>query len=541
MAVSTGVGLGAELAGCDDPPNEVLDQRLGHAGVDVVVAHLVTDAVGAPAERELGEVPGAEHDRVVVVCQPEQVVGAQPGLHVLERDVVHRFAAGEGMAEIAQHLPGGRPDVQLLLRHAERGHEGDGVGLGGLARGEAGQGVAEDAVARAAEQVHRLGGDDQGVGGVEPARDADHDRAGRRWRAGAGPGRRPGCCSPRSNRPRAAPDRRERTGTARPGGAGRDRPRAGARVKAMRRNGPAWRRALSSKRAHLQPLLPQHAEVDIGGGHDGRLREAFGFRQQRAVLVDAGLAVPRQVGGGLASAGGGVEVGGEAAGGLGAAEQVAGLGAADGDRAARQVGEHGGTGQGGLRAGWDGDPDVLAHLGVDGEAGQVRGGFEQQVGAEGHGLAGEGEGLARDAVTGGEMAALVELAVVGQVDFRHGAQDAAAVEGEGGVEQAAAVDERGADEKQREQGFALLRPARPAPVRRRRAARPAATNPRSRSPRCRARGRRRRPRPGRRSHGPGRGWRRRWRPGRRRRCWARRRPRGRSRGGRVNGSPTGAS
>jgi fructose/tagatose bisphosphate aldolase len=42
------------------------------------VAHLVADAVGAPAERELGQVAGAEHDAAALVGEAEQVVGAQP-------------------------------------------------------------------------------------------------------------------------------------------------------------------------------------------------------------------------------------------------------------------------------------------------------------------------------------------------------------------------------------------------------------------------------------------------------------------------------
>ena len=94
-----------ELPVADHPADEVLDERLRHAGVDVVVRHLVADAVGAPAQRELGEVAGAEHDAAAVVGQPEQVVGAQAGLHVLEGDVVDRLAVGEGVADVVEHLP----------------------------------------------------------------------------------------------------------------------------------------------------------------------------------------------------------------------------------------------------------------------------------------------------------------------------------------------------------------------------------------------------------------------------------------------------
>ena len=81
----------------------MLDQRLRHAGIDVVVRHLVADAVGAPAQRQLRQIAGADHDAVVVVGQAEQIVGAQPGLHVLERQVVDRLALRERVADVAQH------------------------------------------------------------------------------------------------------------------------------------------------------------------------------------------------------------------------------------------------------------------------------------------------------------------------------------------------------------------------------------------------------------------------------------------------------
>jgi predicted thioesterase len=123
IASSVAATASSELARGDDPADEVLDQRLRHAGVDVVVRHLVADAVGAPAERQLRQVAGAEHDAVVEVGRAEEVVGAEPGLHVLEGDVVDRLAAREGVAEVGQHLPGGRADVQLLRRHAERAHQ----------------------------------------------------------------------------------------------------------------------------------------------------------------------------------------------------------------------------------------------------------------------------------------------------------------------------------------------------------------------------------------------------------------------------------
>jgi hypothetical protein len=57
---------------------------------------VVADAVGGPAERQLAQVAGAEHQRVVVVGEAEEVRGALARLHVLEGDVVDRLALGEG-------------------------------------------------------------------------------------------------------------------------------------------------------------------------------------------------------------------------------------------------------------------------------------------------------------------------------------------------------------------------------------------------------------------------------------------------------------
>ena len=106
-----------------DPAHQVLDQRLRHAGVDVVVRHVVADAVGAPAERQLAQVAGADDQAAVQVGEPEQVAGALAGLDVLERDVVDRLAARIRMADVGQHLLAARPDVDLVRAAAHRRHQ----------------------------------------------------------------------------------------------------------------------------------------------------------------------------------------------------------------------------------------------------------------------------------------------------------------------------------------------------------------------------------------------------------------------------------
>ena len=129
-------------------------------------------------------------------------------------------------------------------------------------------------------------------------------------------------------------------------------------------------------------LLAQPVEVDVDDGAARAVGEALGLAEQRAHLVDHRHAVPRQVGRRLTRARGGIEVGGVAAGARRAGEQVAVLGAADGDRGGREVEQHGRAGERGLVARRHRHPHVLADLDVHGEVGQVLGG-EDQVGAEG--------------------------------------------------------------------------------------------------------------------------------------------------------------
>ena len=82
-------GLAAEAFGLRQPSDDVLNQRLGHARVDAVMRHVIADAVGAPSERQLAQVAGADHQPAVEIGQAEQMAGALARLHVLEGDVVN--------------------------------------------------------------------------------------------------------------------------------------------------------------------------------------------------------------------------------------------------------------------------------------------------------------------------------------------------------------------------------------------------------------------------------------------------------------------
>ena len=182
-----------------------------------------------------------------------------------------------------------------------------------------------------------------------------------------------------------------------------------------------------------------------------RLGESAGFGQRDAVLEDRGLPVPGEVGGRLAGARGGVEIGREAARRLRLAEQLARVGLADRDVAGRQVGQHGGARQRPLPARRGRHPQILADLGVNDEIRRRSSAANRRSGPNGTSAAAEQDLLVLGAVAGGEMATLVELAVVRQVDLRHDAEQPAAVDRHRAIVEAAVVPERRANEDQRQQ------------------------------------------------------------------------------------------
>ena len=141
------------------------------------MGHLIADAVGAPAKPKLGEIAGAEHDAPMMVGEAEEVVGAEACLHVLEGNVVDRFASRKGMFEVGEHLLRRRTDVELVGADPHRLHEGDGVPLRLLAGGKSRHGVGEDVLPVDAEAVERPCSHDQRLGGIEPAGNPDHELA----------------------------------------------------------------------------------------------------------------------------------------------------------------------------------------------------------------------------------------------------------------------------------------------------------------------------------------------------------------------------
>ena len=206
--------------------------------------------------------------------------------------------------------------------------------------------------------------------------------------------------------------------------------------------------AVVVERALAGAVLADPVEIDIRDRPAWAIRKALGLGEQPAEFVDHGLAVPRQVVGRLALARGGVDVGRQAAERLRAAEDRALVGSADRDRAAREVQQHGCARQSGFGRGRDRNPHVLAHLGMQHEAGHVFGG-EEQVRAEGclHAADRDPARLAAvrttaEFVTRGIPPTLVELAIGGQVRLGHDSEQFAVVDHHGAVVHTVAVPER---------------------------------------------------------------------------------------------------
>ena len=330
------------------------------------------------------------------------------------------------MPEIAQHLLRRRLDIQLRRRHAQGPHQSPGVRLRVIGGGKPRHGKGQDIRPRQVQPVEGLSADDQRLGRIQPAGNPDHHPF-----------------DPRRPQPlREAGDldvvglvtillqtrdvgRHEGEALDRAAeadiGVGRVQPEADPPP------GPGMAAAVGVEGAHLQPLLPQQVQVDIGDRRLVRRREAFGLGQGGAVFEHAGLAVPGEVGGGLPCPGCRVQVCRQAARGLRATQQPPRFGLGDGDVAGGQVGQHGGAGDRRLTAGRVRDPDVLANLRVDNQVRQVLRG-EQQVGAEGHLATPNCDRAALMPVAGDEMARFVELPVVRQVDFRHHAEQPAAMD-----------------------------------------------------------------------------------------------------------------
>jgi len=141
----------------------MLNEGFGDADIDVVMRHVVSDAVGAPAQRQFAQVACSHHQRSSHVGQAEKMSRALSGLNVFKRDIVNFFPAGEGVFYVFEHLQAGRPDVDFVRFHAQRLHQPVRVFISLGRCGKTGHGVSLDVFARQLQNIHGFRRDHQCV------------------------------------------------------------------------------------------------------------------------------------------------------------------------------------------------------------------------------------------------------------------------------------------------------------------------------------------------------------------------------------------
>lgn len=149
---------------------QLADKGLGDVSVDAVHGHMVA-VVGSPAQSQLGEVARADDHTALVVGDVHEDLGALSCLGVLVGHVAH----GGIVADILKVLIDRIENIDLAEIHAQLGAEGGGVGLGAGGGTEAGHGDRHDIGAGSLQQIHGASHDQQSQGGIQTARNAQHD------------------------------------------------------------------------------------------------------------------------------------------------------------------------------------------------------------------------------------------------------------------------------------------------------------------------------------------------------------------------------
>jgi hypothetical protein len=193
-------------------------------------------------------------------------------------------------------------------------------------------------------------------------------------------------------------------------------------------------RRSAEERAVTAAFGLEFIDVDLRDEERELEAETFGFSEDDTILGDEAMAAVDDVGARFAGARRGVDVGGEAAGRLGAHEVSAVGGLGQEFVAGRKVAEKGSAREGlGAARGFDG-PEVFAELDADHAVREV-GGLEKEVSAEGDGLAEEVDFFDGSDAGGGEPALFIELTRVRQVGFGDDAEDLAARDEGSGVKE----------------------------------------------------------------------------------------------------------
>ena len=132
---------------------------------------------------------------------------------------------------------------------------------------------------------------------------------------------------------------------------------------------------------------------------------------------------------------------------MGGAKHLAMVRFADDRIAGGKIEQHGRPRQRGARRRRDGNPKIFANLGVNREVRDILR-DEQNIRAKGRRAARDKDLLIRDKGARGEMAALIEFAVIGQVGFRRHGEDLAAQNEDRAIIEPLAMTQRRADDDQ---------------------------------------------------------------------------------------------
>ena len=206
----------------------------------------------------------------------------------------------------------------------------------------------------------------------------------------------------------------------------------------------APRRIAEGRLAHA--VLGQAVEVDVAGDEMRRGLEAFGLRDARPVLVDQAMPIPCEIGGRFALPCCAVEIRGQASCRLARRKAAAIIVLAHRDVRRGQIRHDGRAREGGVGRRRDRDPEVFADFGIEREQRMVLS-LEQQSVAEGHPLAEQIDIGGACGVGRGELAQLIELAVVRQVGLGCNPEDAPLVDDDRTVEEHVVDLERYADDR----------------------------------------------------------------------------------------------
>ena len=447
------------------PSDQELHQRLGDADVGVVHAHVV-GVVGAPAQRQLGQVAGADDEAGV-----HQQAGPHPRLHVLEDQVVPLLRRARARSCAVERLdvepverrcrtargpaPASRPGTaggcRSRGRDAEVPHQGPGVAPASRLVVPK-PGMVRPRIRRAARRAGRTSCTATSSASVESSPPETP------MATGGVP-----MCSSRLARPgdldvedlvaalaqlalarrheRVRIDRRGASGAS--AGVGEPHRRPAERAAAVRRQ---------DRRRRSWSVRSRSA----GGGRGRRRRRAACSSPPEPLATRRAACRSRRSGSGRRRRGrwsipgpaGGVDVGGDAAARLAARPAAGGTRPCRStsllaDRFSRTVA----PARAWNELGGDRHPQVLADLDADDEARHARAARRAGRCRTGRLRRRQADGAAARGGRRGEPAGLVELLVIRQERLRHDAEHLPAVEDGGAVEELVVHDQRQADDR----------------------------------------------------------------------------------------------